>query len=314
MTGEKGEEHKAERDDKGRDIEIRDEFDFADYLMKDVIGYFQYVNASVQSASSQDKISRLPEKVLPFTHSWDITYSPEILVKKMDKNFYFYHTRSSLLSLVSIFEVALRSFAARLNEEKKHDSIFRGIDPENCGYKTLLKKAFDFATSNKESLYGGAEDNENKKKIQRVPDLCCDVDEARRLRNLFMHNHGLFDTIYGTDTIKVPDRLPTMRQQFLKEFLEDSKQEIPTHFTYEQFSEYMKEFLKEPKHQVPVLLTPEEIIQCSRSHIELLHYLHDLIQREYFGLTDAGYYYPHEQPRLKPKWAEWDRIFSGGQP
>lgn len=280
MVSKKSRGHRE--DNRGRDIEILDEFEFADYLMKDVLGYFQYVSVSVQSASSEDKILRLPEKVLPFTHGWFITYSPEILVEKMDKKFQFYHTRSSLIALVSIFEVALRSSAARLNE-KKDDSVFRGVDPEKCGYKTLLKRAFNFVIPNKESLYSGI----NRGAINRLPKVCLDVDEARRLRNLFVHKRGIFEKSYEDDAIKIKGK-SNLHPMYLK-------------------------FRENPEQKVPVLLTPEEYISYSCSHIELLHDLHDLIQRK-FHLTDSGYSYRAELPRLKPKWDEWDRIFSGGQP
>lgn len=280
MNNKKGGEHGAEVDATGRDIKIRDEFEFADYLMKDVLGYYLYANASVQSASSEDKISRLPEKVIPFTRGWFITYSPKILAKKMDENFRFYHTRSSLIALVSMFEVALRSFAARLNE-KKDDLVFKGIKPKNCGYRILLKRAFDFVILNKESLYRGI----NKEAINRLPEVCLDVDEARRLRNLFVHHRGLFHKSY-------------------------EEQAIPINGEIKRHPRYLK-FLENPEQRIPVLLTPEEYISYSRSHNELLHELHDLIQRKHFHLTDSGYFYRRELPRLMPKWDEWDRIFSG---
>lgn len=275
MASEKSEEHKVEKDNRGRDIKIRDEFEFADYLMKEVLGYFMYVNASVQSAPSEDKISRLPEKVLPFTHVWNITYSREILVKQMDEKFQFYHTRSSLLTLVGIFEVTLQSFVERL-ESKKYIKFGK---PKK--YYPLLKWVFDFVIPNKESLYGGAD----KKAIIILPDLCLDVDDARRLRNLFMHHHGVFHESYEKYAIPINGK-------------------IKLHPQYSKFRENTQQ-------EVPVLLTNDEYVSYSRSHIELLHNLHDLIQRKYFNLTDSGYYYPYEQSRLEPKIAEWDRIFTG---
>jgi len=275
MVSEKSEEHKVEKDDRGRDIKIRDEFEFADYLMKEVLNYFLYVNASVQSASSEDKISRLPEKVLPFTHVWDITYSRQILVKQMDEKFQFYHTRSSLLTLVGIFEVTLQSFVERLESKK---CIKFGKSKK---YYPLLKWVFDFVIANKESLYNGID----KKAIEILPDLCLDVDDARRLRNLFMHHHGVFHESYEKHAITINGK-KKLHPQYLK-------------------------FRENPNQKVPVLLTNEDYILYSRSHIELLHNLHDLIQRKYFSLTDSGYYYPHEQLRLVPKIAEWNRIFSG---
>jgi len=180
-------------------------------------------------------------------------------------------------------------------------------------YGALLEWAFDFVIPRKEYLYDGPKDEERIKIIERVPELCLDVDHARRLRNVFMHNRGLFDKRYGTDAMEVPGRQPKMRQEFLREFLPACKQKIPTYFSHKEFTEYMKKFLKGPEQDVPVLLTSEEYIEYSLSHIGLLHVLHDLIQRKYFGLTDSGYYYPLERPRLEPKRAEWDRIFTGKQ-
>jgi hypothetical protein len=271
-----------EEDIIGRDLGILDEFEFADYLMKDVLGYFQYVNVSVQSASPEDKISRLPDNVLPFTRGWVITYSPEILVKQMDEKFQFYHTRSSLIALVGIFEDTLWSFVKRLEDEEKIDKFGKENKKyKNKKYSTLLEWVFDFVIPNKESLYSGG----YKEAINRLPEVCLDVDEARRLRNLLMHHRGLFHESYKDQAIPIDGKI-NIHPQYLK-------------------------FRENPVQKVPVLLTAEEYIRYSRSHIELLHELHDLIQRKYFGLTDSGYYYPREQPRLNPKIAEWDRIFTG---
>lgn len=298
MAGEKGEEIEVEKDTKGRDIKIRNEFEFADYLMQNILYYHMYVNVFVQGTDSKDKISRLP-KVLPFTHVWVLRYSPQNLVKNMDRQFNFYHARSSFLSLIPIFENTLRSFVKRLENKKRIDKL-----KSKKYYGPLLEWAFAFVVPRKEYLYNGPRDEERIKMIERVPESCLDVDEARRLRNLFMHNRGFFDKKYGIGTIEVPGRQPKLRQEFLREFLPARKRKIPAH---------MEKFLKEPEQDVPVLLKPEEYIEYSRSHIELLHYLHDLIQRTYFDLKGSGYGYREEQERLRPKRAEWDRIFAGTQ-
>ncbi len=96
-----------------RDSEILDAFEFADYFLQDVLGYYLYVIASAQSASFEDKISKLPKDAIPLTHEWDVRYSPAAVVKKMDEEFSFYHNRSSLIVLVGIFEVALLSLINR---------------------------------------------------------------------------------------------------------------------------------------------------------------------------------------------------------
>jgi hypothetical protein len=148
-----------------------------------------------------------------------------------------------------------------------------------------LAWAFDFADSNKEILYDGARNVASKPMMDRLPDVCLDVDDARRLRNLFVHNRGLFNKTYEDGALKI-NRRTKLHPLYLK-------------------------YRENPQKHVAVLLTPEEYISYSRSHIELLHDLHDLIQRKYFGLTGAGYYYPSELPRLKPKRDEWDRIYRG---
>lgn len=263
-----------------RDSEILCAFELADDAMQGVFGYHLYVNASVQSASFKEKISKItkyavsrpPNWAIPITHSWVRYFSPNDLVETMEKIFDSYHARSSLMTLPRIFEVALRSFVDRLKETGHGQKL--GGNPRY--YKTLLIWAFDFSNLEKESLYGGGE----KEMINRVPNLCCDVDDARRLRNLFMHNNGLFDMHYKDDAITIPDRQPKMHPKF-------------------------SDFLKDPTQKVPVLLTYEEYVKYSCSHIELLHDLHDLIQRKYFGLTGGGYYYKQEQ-----KIIEWHRVLT----
>lgn len=246
--------------------------------MQGLLGYYFYVIASVKTASFIDKLSRLPKDSIPLTHSWNRHYSPEDLVKTMDEIFDSYQARITLMALVSIFEVALRSFVNRLEKTEKIRKFDNNNEKyKNKKYKNLLKWAFDFANLEKESLYNGGEEE----MINRVPNLCCDVDDARRLRNLFIHNHGLFNMRYRDDAIEIPNRQPKMHSEF-------------------------SNFLKNPKQKMPVLLKPEEYIAYSRSHIELLHYLNDLIQRKYFGLTGSGYYYKEER-----KMIEWHRVLTG---
>lgn len=303
-------ENCEELDVKGRDIKIRDEFEFADYMMQILLGYHLYANASYENFERLplvEKISRLP-LVIPLTWSWYRQYSREILVETVEKIFDFYHTRSSLIALVGMFEVTLRSFVERLENKGKIDKL------KGKTYGARLRWAFGFVVPEKESLYDGPRDEERIKMIERMPDICLNVDEARRLRNVFMHNRGFFDKKYGTDAVKVPGRQPKMRQEFLREFLPACKQKILAHFSHEEFTDYMKQFLIEPEQDVPVLLKPEEHVEYSRSHIEFLHDLHDLVQRTCFDLKGSGYSYREEQERLKQKWAEWDRAFPGGRP
>ena len=182
----------------------------------------------------------------------------------MQTLFLLYHARIALISLISTFEGALKNFIARLVDTKKIKKLKRD------SYKERLIWAFDIA---KQSTYGT-----NTMK-DRIPDICLDIDHARRIRNLWMHNNGLFDEGYE-DGIPVNGRLPIIDPQYNK-------------------------FLKNKKKPVPVVLKPDVFEQFSCSHIELLHDLHDTIQRKYFG-QKISYGYKRERKRI-----EWQRLLLG---
>lgn len=287
MDAKKDEKNKAELDDAGRDIKILDAFEFADYQMLRLLYYHFFVDTSVEGAPRKDKIAKLPPDVLPFTHQWKISYSRDELVEKMDSQFWFFHIRSSLISLVGAFEGALSRFVNRLEGLGEIQRFGKGNkNYPNKLYGTRLSWAIKFAIDNKEILYDGETKNlDSKPMIEKLPEVCAYVDEARRFRNLFTHDRGLFNEKYGK-AINIEGIKPRLHPLYLK-------------------------YLSHPKSQVAVVLTPEEFFEYNRSHIELLHDLHDLIQRKCFRLTGAGYYYPGELPRLKPKRDEWDRVFSG---
>lgn len=257
------------------DPEIKKIFEIADDGMQGLLGYHLYVAAAVKSASFDDKFSKLPKGAIPITWSFYRRYSPTELIENMEEIFDSVQTRTSLIILVATFEAALRFFATVLNK-KRDDSIFKGMNLEFCGYGSLLDKVFAFVYSNKESLFGEGKDEQTKKGRQRIPDLCLDVDDARRLRNLFLHDHGIFKEKYK-DALTIPGKKSREYSRFL-----------------------------EFKENMPALLPHESYVAYSCSHIELLHYFHDLIQRKYFGLTSGGYYY-----KGLGKIIEWRRLLIG---
>lgn len=92
-----------------------------------------------------------------------------------------------------------------------------------------------------------------------------------------MHNKGLIDENYGTDGIPVNGRKPLIDPVY-------------------------KQFLQNRQKPYPMVLGPEHFDNFSMSHIELLHHLHDAIQRKYFN-QKTGYSYARQGKPI-----EWRRI------
>jgi len=111
----------------------------------------------------------------------------------MEQCFEPYHARVSTIAIIGAFEGALLNFAARIA------AVDRTFSPPKGKYKKHLEWAFSLA---QQSSFG------NLQMRARIPDLCLDVDHARRIRNLWMHNNGLFDSLYATDGISVQGRQP----------------------------------------------------------------------------------------------------------
>jgi hypothetical protein len=91
----------------------------------------------------------------------------------------------------------------------------------------------------------------------RLPDLCLQVDHARRIRNLFVHNNGLINEKYNSDCIPIPGKSSIIDDSYL---------------------EY-----KKSRKKIPIALNPNGFISICCSHIEFLHQLHYNIQKQYFG-------------------------------
>lgn len=249
-----------------KDTQIQRSFEIADDGMQGVIGYFHYVKACHSSASMTDIINKLPNAEednpsISITDSWKRYYSPHALVRTLKEIFLSYHTRTSTISLISIFEGGLSSFIERLNQT-------RNISNQPRNYKQRLKWAFDVA---KNSMIG-----------QQTPlsDICLNVDHARRIRNLWMHNNGLMNDHYSNDYIDVDGNPPIIS---------------PLYQTY----------LSNNKGPTPLIINPDSFEVLSICHITLLHHIHDAIQRTYFNDTQ-GYGYVVEN-----KIIEWHRCLTG---
>ena len=170
-----------------RDHKIKRAFEIADDGMQGVLGYYHYVLACEHVANKNIVIDYLPhipalnpkdrKYVLPMTHDWVRHYHPVDLVQSMRGVFSAYHSRVSVISIISIFEACLAAFVQRLVDRGKIS------DPGYQTYKGRLRWAFSIVLN---STYG------DEPMQNRRPDLCLDIDHARRIRNLWMHNNGNF--------------------------------------------------------------------------------------------------------------------------
>lgn len=185
--------------------------------------------------------------------------------------FEIYQSRISLTAITSIFDDFLANFIKELRS-KVHlpflDDWKKDQDPK---YKHLLEWAF----SESQKCNIGDE-----KAITRLSKTFGIIDEARRLRNIILHNHGLFDEIYGRDSIKIKEV------------------EKVRHPDYEKF-----EVNGEP---IALIINSSDINNFSGAHIEILHILHNQIQKEYFGHPEP-YEYGKEGKDIGWHYALWGK-------
>ena len=183
---------------------------------------------------------------LRITHEWDRPMSLKSFLAEMENCFEFMHCRTILLSLVANFEIALRRFRRQLWDDG-HVGTKRPnyAEPD---YKALLRWAFQLVRN---STCG------SPTMLTRLPKTCGDVDNARRLRNLSLHNNNKFNESYVQDAIS------------------DAGVEVQFERNYESGIQ----------NREPVFLTNSRIEELGCSHIELLHILHNTIQRKFYGCT-----------------------------
>lgn len=141
---------------------------------------------------------------------------------------------------------------------------------EPRGYRNRLKWVFQVAMM---------EDTCAPKTLQRIPNWCLDIDHARRIRNLWMHHNGLFAESYRNSCIPIPGRQPIIDKEFER---------------YERGTQ-----------EVPVILAPEAFLRMSRSHLDVLHIVHNTLQRLHFGHAE-----PHSYRDVE-KGIEWHRLLVG---
>ncbi|MGD1104867.1 MAG: hypothetical protein ABSA59_22710 [Terriglobia bacterium] len=245
-----------------RDAITEKAFTTADDAMQGLWGLQTYIRAAVLVADKNQVGQRLPKKAFNLTHEWKRYYDPKQLIVEMGKVGEHVVCRMCLVNLVAVFEAAIKQFHQRLEKRERQEST---RDPH---YKTLLKWTFKIVRENPVISPAAR---------ARLPETCGDVDNARRLRNLIVHNNARYHKFYKTDAID--DKWVMIRHE------PNSEDAI--------------------EHATALLLSPERLEHFSRSHIELLHILHNTIQSKFFN-HPAGFNYLEEGKAI-----EWHRILSG---
>jgi hypothetical protein len=250
-----------------RDSEIRLSFEHADDAMQAAIGYYMYVLNAWQIALTYRGKWKVPHR-MQITHEWARIYSPDEYLHTMNKIFPKYHRRVCLISLVGIFENAIKDFIRRLLKLRK----IKKLTHDN--YKTKLIWVYGVA---KQSKYG------TLTMQRRIISLCRDVDHARRIRNLWLHNNGVVNNQYFKDGIVFDGNKPKILG-------------------------WLDELTKATKAKISLILNESEFLEMCYSHIELLHDLHDTLQRKYFHqILSYGY-------KSANKHIEWKRLLSAENP
>jgi hypothetical protein len=255
-----------------RDGEILRTFEIADDGMQGTIGYFHYMAACQDIADKEVVRSKLPNidgpnpslYLLRITFEWARFYDPKELISAMDDVFLPYHARTALISIIAIFDAALKGFADRLRKTQQGLKLPRGRD----SYEAKLKWAFVLAKNSQTMA----------RTRHLLTDCCSDVDHARRIRNLWVHNNGLFDSSYGH--AKPINGNPPVIDPEYRQWEKDGKSRL-------------------------IRLTTEGFEKLSLSHITLLHHVYDAIQKTYFGDTE-GYSYIDQKKTI-----DWHRILGG---
>ena len=168
-----------------RDQEIEAIFTTADDQMQGLWGLHRCLKAATDSAAPEALIPYLPQGTFRLTHYWVRGYDARGMVRAMyDTGIDFLLSRSSLVSLVTICEAALRRFNDRLAD------LRRCVKKD--GNKHLLSWAFELVKGYSLS---------SPEMLARLPETCGDLDNARRLRNCIVHNNGAYDAMYHSDPI-----------------------------------------------------------------------------------------------------------------
>jgi hypothetical protein len=250
-----------------RNVDIERSFLIADDAMQGLWGLQAYIRAAVAVADKDQLGQRLPPIGFKLTHEWKRYYDSQELILEMEKVGEYVISRMCLLDLVAVFEAAIKQFHQLLVDL---DHAKKLSNNKYNNYATFLKWAFETVHINPLASTDA---------VSRLPETCGDVDNARRLRNIIVHNNGRYEERYRTQAEAFDGGwVKTMYETGFEDAI---------------------------KHKKPLLLSRDRFEYFSHSHVELLHILHNTIQRKFFG-HNGGYNYAAESKKV-----EWHRVLSG---
>jgi len=239
------------------------------------LGYHYYVMSMYKTFEIAKILPHLPDVAIPHTFSWVRNYQKEDLLARLVPIFESLQCRYSLVAMLNVFQVGLRNFLSRLVET----NYVQDLSPKElktCQH--IDRPRLNWAYTRARQCDVG-----DPEAIKRLPVTFSMIDNARRLRNDIVHNHGLFTKRYESDALHFDDA------------------EVILHPDYQ--------LLRAQDEPVPIRLTTDNILDFSRSHIEVLHVLHNEIQKHCFGHSDP-YDLAYDYGRQK-KPIEWNKVFSG---
>lgn len=251
-----------------RDPDIQRAFETADDSLHGIIGYHMYVTAMQKAVVREKMLEFLPERSFQTTFSWARNYQKQNVIGAFEPPILeLYQGKILLVALTSVFEAVLDDFIQQLQER----GFLKALHDNS--YKAHIEWAYEQALK--------AEIGD-KAAIERLPKTFGIIDNARRLRNLFVHNHGLFNRKYERSAIR------------------KSGMVVDIHPFYE-------EFRKNTKKKVPVIVDWKYLQRFILAHIEVLHILHNQIQKKYFEVS-KGYSYAREGKPIVYEKALWGKV------
>jgi hypothetical protein len=257
-----------------RNKEIQRIFEIADDSLQGMLGYHFYLYATYLSADPDDVKVHLPTisgfEVFRHTFSWVRRYRKEDLINAfLPPYFEFLQARFSLIAITSVFDDFLNNIVKEL-DLKGHTPQ---LDLQGLGKNPNYWKRLKWAFHELQKCTIGDLDS-----ISRLPRTFGIIDEARILRNLIVHNHGIFNKRYETDKIHSKEILRINHPDYQKS--------------------------KDIGDNIPIIIKYEDVINFSCAHIEVLHILHNQIQKKYFGHPDP-YDYEKEGKDIRWEYALW---------
>jgi hypothetical protein len=251
-----------------RDPTIQRTFETADDSLHGIIGYKIYVSAMQKAVDRKEMLKYLPEESFQTTFSWIRYYQKQHLLEAFEPPILeLYQCKILLVALTSVFEAVLNDFVQHLHKK----GVLKALTKNN--YKALIEWAYGQCLK---------ADIGEKAALERLPISFGIIDNARRLRNLFIHNNGLFNKKYEIDAIGKKGMI------------------IDLHCFY-------LEFTKNPKEKILVVVDWQYLHRLILAHIEVLHILHNQIQSEFFGVSE-GYSYAKEGKPIVFQRALWGNV------